>query len=71
MLQERIKIDEELAEMVLKLVQHWGVYVEKIFIKDQRLTADITHSLALAGITKKFAEAKIINAHGNVEAAKF
>jgi hypothetical protein len=35
------------------------------------LTADITHSLALAGITKKFAEAKIINAQGNVEAAKF
>ncbi|KAM3146328.1 hypothetical protein pb186bvf_001673 [Paramecium bursaria] len=80
MLQERIRIDEELADMVLKLVQHWGiiirqkilgVYVEKIFIKDQRLTADITHSLALAGITKKFAEAKIINAQGNVEAAKF
>ncbi|CAD8168349.1 unnamed protein product [Paramecium pentaurelia] len=71
LLVDRIQISHEIEEYVEAIVNEWGVYVEKLFIKDQRLSEDMRQALALAGTTKKMTEAKIISAQADVDAAKF
>lgn len=48
-----------------------GVYIENVFIKDQRLNEDLRKALSMAGTARKETEAQIIGSKADVEAAKY
>jgi erythrocyte band 7 integral membrane protein len=48
----------------------WGVFVEKINLKDMRLSNLLSQNLSVVSKTKREVESQIISAHADLECAK-
>jgi len=73
-LQELLEKRHEIANDVYGIVEHdarnWGVHIDSINIKDLIIPDDVTRAMSAAAVARREAEAKVILASADVEAAK-
>lgn len=69
-LQHRDKLETEIKKYVETFVLQWGIIIDSIVIKDIKLSKEMQAHLSVKASSIREAEAKVINAQGDVDAAK-
>ncbi|KAL9935890.1 hypothetical protein V8E36_005467 [Tilletia maclaganii] len=69
-LTDREAVAQQIATLVEKVSESWGVTVESLLLKDISLSHELQQSLGAAATQRRHAEAKLILAKAEVEAAK-
>ncbi|KAJ1667551.1 hypothetical protein IW140_002131 [Coemansia sp. RSA 1813] len=70
LIENRNTIASGITEIIDKPAREWGVTVESILIKDVTLSKQLQDSLSSAATQHRIAEAKVIQAQAEVDAAK-
>lgn len=69
-LEHRDRLAAEIQEYIIEHTGEWGIEVSSTVIKDIKLSEDMQHHLSAKANAEREAAAKVIEAHGDVEAAK-
>ena len=69
-LSDRIKIAQEMYELLADGTQEWGVSVERVEVKDVRVPEQLMRAMAAEAEAAREARAKVIAAEGEHKASK-
>jgi erythrocyte band 7 integral membrane protein len=70
LIENRDALARDIEEIISPVAESWGIHVEAMLLKDLMFSKDLLDSLSSAAKQKRFAEAKIISAQAEVDAAK-
>jgi regulator of protease activity HflC (stomatin/prohibitin superfamily) len=70
LLSERMRLNDEIQNIVDEATEPWGVKVNRVEIKDVNLPTDIQRAMARQAEAERDRRAKIINAEGEYQAAQ-
>lgn len=70
LLESREKLQDAIEQALDKATDGWGIFVDEVFIKDMQLTAELQSQLAATAKNQRLAQAKVISAQADTEAAK-
>lgn len=70
MLEARARLTEEIEQFVRRSAAEWGTLIERVLIKDMKLSPMLQGNLSIVSKTKRLCESRIISAKADLESAK-
>lgn len=70
LLEARVRITEEIETFVRRSAEQWGTLIERVLIKDMKLSTLLQNNLSTVSKTKRLCESRIISAKADLDSAK-